>query len=257
MINELVYFGGVLLVLLSGGGTAFWRLSSRFRTEELKLREQQETLAKTNRELESRLTKAELPNDNHPEVVSLQGKIHHLEKDLAVAQQDITIKDEENSRLTHEASQLEQQVVNLRSQFSQLEKFHEQLKLDHQKQLQDLLKGKESLSLNLRTEVSLVADLRSQILALEKAQKNQDSALLKLQELEEAQQLWSSEKSSLEKDWRSQVEGLELALSQEKVSNEDINQQLIQAQQQGQDYQTQAEQAKATLTEIQARLQQL
>jgi epidermal growth factor receptor substrate 15 len=151
--------------------------------------------------------------------LSLQGKVHHLEKDLAHLQQHLQEREDENSHLRQQAAQFKQSSESLHQQFSQLEVFHEQLKASHQREIQELQKSKEGLSLRLQQEMSKLADLRSQVLGLEQNQKRQQQQAIRVQELEKSQQDWNTEKLALVAQGQLQlerVETLEQALEQEQ-----------------------------------------
>ncbi|MFM7579866.1 MAG: hypothetical protein ACKO5Q_23415, partial [Microcystaceae cyanobacterium] len=113
MNNDWIYPGSLAFVILGSGGF-FWRLYGGIRKQtaqaELLLTERNE-LQKSQAELQKQLEAAETISYNHrEEVLSLHGKIHHLEKDLGHAQQQLTEKNQDNSDLQQKLAQQEKQV---------------------------------------------------------------------------------------------------------------------------------------------------
>ena len=224
MINDWVYpLGGLFTVV--GGIGLFLQMRRASEEQPVVILEEhtdadKAALAKSKTDLETRLSTSEEATQSYKqEALSLHGRVHHLEKDLAHLQQHLQEREEENSHLRQQAAQFKQSSESLHQQFSQLEVFHEQLKASHQGEIQELQKSKEGLSLRLQQEMSKLADLRSQILGLEQNQKRQQQQAVRVQELEKSQQDWSAEKSTLMAEGKlqlKQVETLERALEQEQ-----------------------------------------
>lgn len=224
MINDWVYpLGGLFTVV--GGIGLFLQMRRASEEQPVVILEEhtdadKTALEKSKTDLETRLSTSEEATQSYKqEALSLQGKVHHLEKDLAHLQQHLQEREDENSHLRQQAAQFKQSSESLHQQFSQLEVFHEQLKASHQREIQELQKSKEGLSLRLQQEMSKLADLRSQILGLEQNQKRQQQQAVRVQELEKSQQDWSAEKSTLMAEGQlqlKQVETLERALEQEQ-----------------------------------------
>lgn len=224
MINDWVYpLGGLFTVV--GGIGLFLQMRRASEEQPVVILEEhtdadKAALEKSKTDLETRLSTSEEATQSYKqEALSLQGKVHHLEKDLAHFQKRLQEREDENSHLRQQAAQFKQSSESLHQQFSQLEVFHEQLKASHQREIQELQKSKDVLSLRLQQEMSKLADLRSQILGLEQNQKRQQQQAVRVQELEKSQQDWSAEKSTLMAEGQlqlKQVETLERALEQEQ-----------------------------------------
>ncbi|UXE60002.1 MAG: hypothetical protein KA717_30685 [Woronichinia naegeliana WA131] len=224
MINDWVYpLGGLFTVV--GGIGLFLQMRRASEEQPVVILEEhtdadKAALEKSKTDLETRLSTSEEATQSYKqEALSLQGKVHHLEKDLAHLQQHLQEREDENSHLRQQAAQFKQSSESLHQQFSQLEVFHEQLKASHQREIQELQKSKEGLSLRLQQEMSKLADLRSQILGLEQNQKRQQQQAVRVQELEKSQQDWNTEKLALVAQGQLQlerVETLEQALEQEQ-----------------------------------------
>lgn len=234
MINDWVYpLGGLFTVV--GGIALFLQMRRASEEQQVVILEEhthadKAALEKSKTDLETRLSTSEEATQSYKqEALSLQGKVHHLEKDLAHLQQHLQEREEENSHLRQQAAQFKQSSESLHQQFSQLEVFHEQLKASHQREIQELQKSKEGLSLRLQQEMSKLADLRSQVLGLEQNQKRQQQQAIRVQELEKSQQDWSAEKSALVAQSQLQlerVETLERALEQEQITVKVLNSQI-------------------------------
>jgi epidermal growth factor receptor substrate 15 len=224
MINDWVYpLGGLFTVV--GGIGLFLQMRRASEEQPVVILEEhtdadKAALEKSKTDLETRLSTSEEATQSYKqEALSLQGKVHHLEKDLAHLQQHLQEREDENSHLRQQAAQFKQSSESLHQQFSQLEVFHEQLKASHQREIQELQKSKEGLSLRLQQEMSKLADLRSQVLGLEQNQKRQQQQAIRVQELEKSQQDWNTEKLALVAQGQLQlerVETLEQALEQEQ-----------------------------------------
>jgi epidermal growth factor receptor substrate 15 len=224
MINDWVYpLGGLFTVV--GGIGLFLQMRRASEEQPVVILEEhtdadKAALEKSKTDLETRLSTSEEATQSYKqEALSLQGKVHHLEKDLAHLQQHLQEREDENSHLRQQAAQFKQSSESLHQQFSQLEVFHEQLKASHQREIQELQKSKDVLSLRLQQEMSKLADLRSQILGLEQNQKRQQQQAVRVQELEKSQQDWNTEKLALVAQGQLQlerVETLEQALEQEQ-----------------------------------------
>jgi len=224
MINDWVYpLGGLFTVV--GGIGLFLQMRRASEEQPVVILEEhtdadKAALEKSKTDLETRLSTSEEATQSYKqEALSLQGKVHHLEKDLAHFQKRLQEREDENSHLRQQAAQFKQSSESLHQQFSQLEVFHEQLKASHQREIQELQKSKEGLSLRLQQEMSKLADLRSQVLGLEQNQKRQQQQAIRVQELEKSQQDWNTEKLALVAQGQLQlerVETLEQALEQEQ-----------------------------------------
>jgi epidermal growth factor receptor substrate 15 len=231
MINDWVYpLGGLFTVV--GGIGLFLQMRRASEEQPVVILEEHTDADKTALEqsktdLETRLSTSEEATQSYKqEALSWQGKVHHLEKDLAHLQQHLQEREDENSHLRQQAAQFKQSSESLHQQFSQLEVFHEQLKASHQREIQELQKSKEGLSLRLQQEMSKLADLRSQVLGLEQNQKRQQQQAIRVQELEKSQQDWSAEKLALVAQGQLQlerVETLERALEQEQNTVKVLN----------------------------------
>ncbi|MEB3192961.1 MAG: BRCT domain-containing protein [Snowella sp.] len=237
MINDWVYpLGGLFTVV--GGIALFLQMRRASEEQQVVILEEhthadkadKAALEKSKTDLETRLSTSEEATQSYKqEALSLHGKVHHLEKDLAHLQQHLQEREEENSHLRQQAAQFKQASESLHQQFSQLEVFHEQLKASHQREIQELQKSKEGLSLRLQQEMSKLADLRSQVLGLEQNQERQQQQAIRVQELEKSQQDWSAEKSALVAQSQLQlerVETLERALEQEQTTVKVLNSQI-------------------------------
>ena len=231
MINDWVYpLGGLFTVV--GGIGLFLQMRRASEEQQVVILEEhahadKATLEKSKTDLETRLSTSEEATQSYKqEALSLQGKVHHLEKDLAHLQQHLQEREEENSHLRQQAAQFKQSSESLHQQFSQLEVFHEQFKASHQREIQELQKSKEGLSLRLQQEMSKLADLRSQVLGLEQNQKRQQQQAIRVQELEKSQQDWNTEKLALVAQGQLQLERLETlerALEQEQNTVKVLN----------------------------------
>lgn len=226
MLNDWVYPLGLLIAIVGAGGIGLLLQMRRASEQQqaFSLSEKavaDKTALETSKaDVENRLIIAESAIQSYKEeTLFLHGKVHHLEKDLAHLQEHLQEREQENSQLRQQTVDFQRSNQSLHQQFSQLEVFHEQFKVNHQNQIQEHQKEKDSLSLRLQQEMSKLADLRSQILILEQDQKRQKQQALQLQEWEKSQQDWLAEKAAFVAQKRSQLEQiqqLEQGLNREK-----------------------------------------
>ncbi|MBJ7898445.1 MAG: hypothetical protein GC158_00675 [Cyanobacteria bacterium RI_101] len=182
-ISEWIYPGSAVATLVLGGGLlGRWRGQLRRREQELLQR--QETLSHTQekREVEGKAAPPQISPQE--ETLYLQGKIHHLERDLI---QSHTLKQEQDAQLEELRRQIQQRevtVLTLQNQVSQQESQHQELARRHQAQVKDLHEENDVLSQRLQQEVAKLSQWRQQASQLEPLQVKYQALQTRLGELE-------------------------------------------------------------------------
>lgn len=198
-ISEWIYPGSAAATLVLGGG-----LLGRWRGQ---LRRREQELAQFQEALNQSEKKREIPAAPPPQIspqeetLYLQGKIHHLERDLI---QSHTLKQEQDVQLADLARQIQQReltVLTLQNQISQQESQHQELARRHQARVKDLHEENEVLSQRLQQEVAKLSQWRQQASQLEPLQVKYQALQTRLEELErqlvQQKERFESEKQAL------------------------------------------------------------
>ncbi|BFM41342.1 BRCT domain-containing protein [Synechocystis sp. LKSZ1] len=140
----------------------------------------------------------ELSSAGH-DTLHLQGKIHHLEKDLAHFRQSLAKQLEEQEYLRHHLQHRDQAVLTLQRQLLERDTTYEQSQRHYQEQLQSLQSNNEALSQRLQQSIHQLTQWQQQAFQEEGWQS-------RCQVLQQQLQAWEAKYQAQAKDL-AQIQG--------------------------------------------------